>query len=42
MRDLLMWALGSSVVLGVFDLIALKWGVESAAWDRDNNRRVAL
>lgn len=40
MRDMLLWALGVAVALGIFDLIALKWGVDSAAWDRDNHRPV--
>lgn len=42
MRDLLLWVLGVSAALGIFDLIALKWGVDSAAWDRAGQRRVAL
>ncbi len=42
MTDMLLWALGVSAALGIFDLIALKWGVDSAAWDRDGTRRVAL
>lgn len=42
MFDLLTWVLGVPAALAVLDLLALKWGVESAARDRDNNRRVAL
>jgi hypothetical protein len=42
MIDLLLFVLGMVATLGIFDLIALKWGVDSAAWDRDSYRRVAL
>lgn len=42
MRDMVLWVLGASATLGIFDLIALKWGVDSAAWDRDGVRRIAL
>lgn len=42
MRDMVLFVLGVSATLGIFDLIALKWGVDSAAWERDDQRRVAL
>ena len=42
MFGLLVVVLGVPGALAILDVLALKWGVESAAWDRNNNRRVAL
>ncbi|HEX6796714.1 MAG TPA: hypothetical protein VF116_03250 [Ktedonobacterales bacterium] len=40
MLGLLIVVLGLPVALAILDVLALKWGVESAAWDRQSNRRL--